>query len=197
MYGKAGCVGDAESMKKVGIPTVPPASPGCRRASPAGRPRPCPPGQLPVDGFHIIGQTEVAVHPLNPGPGSGRRRLGASQHRLPWGHCRLRPSRPTPRWTGLDACLVRGPILTVAALDRISPNRVELVPAVESLHWHRVGIASVAPSQSWQKSLSAHPRRGRADGGRGHPAGDGLGGAGGPCQFSRIILECYYSGSLL
>ena len=48
-------------------------------------------------------------------------------------------------------------IVSDAALDRISRNRVELVAVVESLHRRGVGIASLAPSESWLKLLGAHP----------------------------------------
>ena len=44
------------------------------------------------------------------------------------------PAGERPGWTGLDARLLRGDTVTVAALDRISRNRVELVAVVESLH---------------------------------------------------------------
>ena len=53
----------------------------------------------------------------------------------------------------LDARLLRGDTLTIAALDRISRNRVELVAAVESLHQRGVGIASLAPAESWLHAL--------------------------------------------
>ena len=62
-----------------------------------------------------------------------------------------------PGWTELDAKLVRGDTVTVAALDRISRNRLDLVGVVESLHRRGVGIASLAPSESWLHPLSAHP----------------------------------------
>ena len=42
------------------------------------------------------------------------------------------PVSERPGWTGLDARLLRGDTLTVAALDRISCNRVELVAIVEA-----------------------------------------------------------------
>ena len=48
-------------------------------------------------------------------------------------------------------------IVSDAALDRISRNRVELVAVVESLHRRGVGIASLAPSESWLQPLGAHP----------------------------------------
>ena len=67
------------------------------------------------------------------------------------------PAGERPGWTGLDARLLRGDTLTVAALDRISRNRVELVAVVESLHQRGVGIASLAPSESWLHPLGAHP----------------------------------------
>lgn len=63
------------------------------------------------------------------------------------------PAGERPGWTGLDARLLRGDTLTVAALDRISRNRVELVAAVESLHQRGVGIASLAPAESWLHAL--------------------------------------------
>ena len=50
-----------------------------------------------------------------------------------------------PGWTELDTKLVRGDTVTVAALDRISRNRLDLVGVVESLHRRGVGIASLAP----------------------------------------------------
>ena len=62
-----------------------------------------------------------------------------------------------PGWTELDARLRRGDTLTVAALDRISRNRLDLVGVVESLHRRGVGIASLAPAESWLHPLSAHP----------------------------------------
>ena len=48
-------------------------------------------------------------------------------------------------------------IVSDAALDRISRNRVELVAAVESPLRRGVGIASLAPSESWLHPLGAHP----------------------------------------
>ena len=63
------------------------------------------------------------------------------------------PAGERPGWTGLDARLLRGDTLTIAALDRISRNRVELVAAVESLHQRGVGIASLAPAESWLHAL--------------------------------------------
>ena len=48
-------------------------------------------------------------------------------------------------------------IVSDAALDRTSRNRVELVAVVESLHRRGVGIASLAPSESWLHPLGAHP----------------------------------------
>ena len=62
-----------------------------------------------------------------------------------------------PGWTELDAKLIRGDTVTVAALDRISRNRLDLVGVVESLHRRGVGIASLAPAESWLHPLSAHP----------------------------------------
>ena len=67
------------------------------------------------------------------------------------------PVGDRPGWTGLDARLLRSDTLTVAALDRISRNRVELVAVVESLHRRGVGFASLAPSESWLHPLGAHP----------------------------------------
>ena len=67
------------------------------------------------------------------------------------------PAGERPGWTGRDARLLRGDTLTVAALDRISRNRVELVAVVESLRRRGVGIASLAPSESWLHPLGAHP----------------------------------------
>ena len=67
------------------------------------------------------------------------------------------PVGDRPGWTGLDARLLRGDTVTVAALDRISRNRVDLVAAVESLHRRGVGSASLAPSESWLQPLGAHP----------------------------------------
>ena len=66
------------------------------------------------------------------------------------------PAGERPGWTGLDARLLRGDTVTVAALDRISRNRVELVAVVESLHQRGVDIASLAPSESWLHPLGAH-----------------------------------------
>ena len=62
-----------------------------------------------------------------------------------------------PGWTELDTKLTRGDTVTVAALDRISRNRLDLLGVVESLHRRGVGIASLAPSESWLHPLSAHP----------------------------------------
>ena len=70
-----------------------------------------------------------------------------------------------PGWTELDAKLISGDTVTVASLDRISRNRMDLVGVVESLHRRGVGIASLAPAESWLHPLSAHPHRGRADDG--------------------------------
>ena len=67
------------------------------------------------------------------------------------------PGGDRPGWTGLGYRLLRGDTVTVAALDRISRNRVELVAVVESLRRRGVGIASLAPSESWLKPLGAHP----------------------------------------
>ena len=67
------------------------------------------------------------------------------------------PAGERPGWTGLDARLLRGDTVTVAALDRISRNRVDLVAVVESLHRRGVGIASLAPAESWLHPLGAHP----------------------------------------
>ena len=60
-------------------------------------------------------------------------------------------------WTELDTKLIRGDTLTVAALDRISRNRLDLVGVVESLHQRGVGIASLAPAESRLHPVSAHP----------------------------------------
>ena len=54
------------------------------------------------------------------------------------------PVGDRPGWSGPDAGLIRGDTVTVAALDRISRNRVELAAVVESLHRLGVGIASLA-----------------------------------------------------
>ena len=62
-----------------------------------------------------------------------------------------------PGWTELDTKLIRDDTVTVAALDRISRNRLDLVGVVESLHRRGVGIASLAPAESWLHPLSAHP----------------------------------------
>ena len=67
------------------------------------------------------------------------------------------PAGERPGWSGLDARLLRGDTLTVAALDRISRNRVELVAAVESLRRRGVGIASLAPAESWLEPLGPNP----------------------------------------
>ena len=66
------------------------------------------------------------------------------------------PAGDRPGWSELDARLLRGDTLTVAALDRTSRNRVELVAAVEALHRRGVGLASLAPSESWLHPLGAH-----------------------------------------
>ena len=67
------------------------------------------------------------------------------------------PAGDRPGWTGLDARLLRGDTLTVAALDRISRNRVELVAVVESLHQRWGGHRLPGSSESWLKPLGAHP----------------------------------------
>ena len=67
------------------------------------------------------------------------------------------PVGDRPGWSGLDAGLIRGDTVTVAALDRISRNRVELAAVVESLHRLGVGIASLALAESWLQPLGAHP----------------------------------------
>ena len=67
------------------------------------------------------------------------------------------PACDRPGWSKLDSGLLRGDTLTVAALDRISLNRVELVSIVESLRRRGVGIASLAPSESWLHPLGANP----------------------------------------
>ena len=67
------------------------------------------------------------------------------------------PGGDRPGWSGLDARLRRGDTVTVAALDRISRNRVELVAVVESLHRRGVGIASLAPAESWLHPLGPNP----------------------------------------
>ena len=85
------------------------------------------------------------------------------------------PVSDRPGWTQLDTRLRRGDTVTVAALDRISRNRVDLVGVVESLHRRGVGIASLAPAESWLHPLSTPPHRGRTDDGGDNPAGDGLG----------------------
>ena len=54
------------------------------------------------------------------------------------------PAGDRPGWSGLDARLLRSDTVTVAALDRTSRNRVDLVAVVESLHRLGVGIASLA-----------------------------------------------------
>ena len=53
------------------------------------------------------------------------------------------PVGDRPGWTGLDARLRRGDTVTVAALDRLSRNRVDLVGVVESLHRRGVYLASL------------------------------------------------------
>ena len=53
------------------------------------------------------------------------------------------PVSDRPGWTELDTKLRRGDTLTVAALDRISRNRVDLVGVVESLHRRGVYLASL------------------------------------------------------
>ena len=68
------------------------------------------------------------------------------------------PAGERPGWTGLDARLLRGDTVTVAALDRISRNRVELVAAVESLHRRGVWASPPwLPPESWLHPLGAHP----------------------------------------
>ena len=69
------------------------------------------------------------------------------------------PVGDRPGWTGLDARLLRGDTLTVAALDRISRNRVELVAVVESLHRRGVGIDSLAPAESGSSPSAPTPPR--------------------------------------
>ena len=53
------------------------------------------------------------------------------------------PVSDRPGWTQLDTRLRRGDTVTVAALDRISRNRVDLVGVVESLHRRGVYLASL------------------------------------------------------
>ena len=89
------------------------------------------------------------------------------------------PAGDRPGWTGLDARLLRGDTLTVAALDRISRNRVELVAVVESLHQRWGGHRLPGSVRVLAEAPGRPPHRGRADDGRDHPAGDGLGGPGG------------------
>ena len=67
------------------------------------------------------------------------------------------PAGDRPGWSSLDARLLRSDTVTVAALDRTSRNRVGLVSVVESLRRRGVGIASLAPSESWLHPLGAHP----------------------------------------
>ena len=67
------------------------------------------------------------------------------------------PAGDRPGWSGLDARLLRSDTVTVAALDRISRNRVGLVSVLESLRRRGVGIASLAPAESWLHPLGAHP----------------------------------------
>ena len=50
-------------------------------------------------------------------------------------------------------------IVSDAALDRISRNRVELVAVVESLHRRGVGIASPAPAESCLSPSAPTPPR--------------------------------------
>ena len=69
------------------------------------------------------------------------------------------PAGERPGWSGLDARLLRGDTLTVAALDRISRNRVELVSIVESLRRRGVGIASLSPSESGSSPSAPTPPR--------------------------------------
>ena len=65
----------------------------------------------------------AGMHHENPGPGSGRCRGGAGQHRLGRGSLRLRPGTgERPGWTGLDAQLLRGDTLTAAALGPDQPQ---------------------------------------------------------------------------
>ena len=72
------------------------------------------------------------------------------------------PVSDRPGWTELDTKLRRGDTVTVAALDRISRNRVDLVGVVESLHRRGVGIASLAPAGVLAPSAQRPPHRGRA-----------------------------------
>ena len=70
-----------------------------------------------------------------------------------------------PGWTELDTKLIRGDTVTVAALDRISRNRLDLVGVVESLHRRGVGIASLGSVGILAPSAQRTPHRGRADDG--------------------------------
>ena len=53
------------------------------------------------------------------------------------------PVGDRPGWTELDTKLRRGDTVTVAALDRLSCNCVDLVGVVESLHRRGVYLASL------------------------------------------------------
>ena len=52
-----------------------------------------------------------------------------------WGVFHTPPFMEHPGWTGLDAQVLRGD--TVAALDWINRNRVDLVAVVERCAWRR------------------------------------------------------------
>ena len=67
-----------------------------------------------------------------------------------------------PGWTGLDAKLIRGDTVTVAALDRISRNRLDLVGVVESLHRRGVALLRwLRPSPGSIRSAPTPPRSSR------------------------------------
>ena len=68
-----------------------------------------------------------------------------------------------PGWTELDAKLIRGDTVTVAALDRISRNRLDLVGVVESLHRRGSGHRFPGSVGILAPSAQRPPHRGRAD----------------------------------
>ena len=76
------------------------------------------------------------------------------------GHLRCLRRQEVPhrrRPPAVNAGPIVARIVSDAALDRISRNRVELVAAVESPLRRGVGIASLAPSESWLHPLGANP----------------------------------------
>ena len=72
------------------------------------------------------------------------------------------PAGERPGWAGLDARLLRGDTLTVAALDRISRNRVELVAVSWSpctgAGWAWANMASLHPGNTLPEAIGPMAR---------------------------------------